>query len=293
MTKECIDSVISNTKDVSFEIILVDNASTDGSKAYFETDNRICYIYNDENLGFGKANNKGIEQAKGRNIFFLNSDTLLNNNVVHILSNFLDTHQDVAICGGNVYNAKGKPSHSFMRHYPSIYDELSEFTYKQLDFLIYGVDAEFNSTDYPIDVAYITGADMMIRHSVLNKYGAFNPIFFMYYEDAELCYRIKKIGYKIQSVPGAKITHFQGASATKSISVTEMRSKITYFRLTSNKSYAYAVFALWKVRLLVKLVLTYFVKHRRYQIHCENYKRLSLELSDLNNKLKNTNWRIQ
>ena len=180
-----------------------------------------------------------------------------------------------------------------MRHYPSIYDELSEFTYKRLDYLLHGTDAEFNNSESPIDVAHITGADMMVRHSVLDKFGAFNPLFFMYYEDTELCYRIKTNGFKIQSAPKAKITHFQGASATKSISVTEMQSKITYFRLTSNKSYAYTVFVLWKVRLLLKLVLTYFFKHGRYQIHRQNYNRLSEELSKLNNELKNTNWRIK
>lgn len=72
MTAECIDSVFEKTHGIDFEIILVDNASTDGSREHFAGDSRITYIYNDENLGFGRANNAGIERARGRYVFLLN-----------------------------------------------------------------------------------------------------------------------------------------------------------------------------------------------------------------------------
>lgn len=70
MTAECIKSVIDKTKDLTYEIILVDNASTDGSREFFEKNQHIIYLYNSENLGFGRANNLGLKIAKGRNILF-------------------------------------------------------------------------------------------------------------------------------------------------------------------------------------------------------------------------------
>ena len=84
LTKNCIDSIFQNTKDVKFEVILVDNASTDGSKEFFEQDNRIKYIYSTTNLGFGKANNLGYKEASGKYLFLLNSDTLLLNNAIDL-----------------------------------------------------------------------------------------------------------------------------------------------------------------------------------------------------------------
>ena len=76
LTSQCIDSIYEKTQGVRFEIILVDNASTDGSKEVFEKDTRITYIYSDENLGFGRANNLGAKVAKGKYLFLLNSDTI-------------------------------------------------------------------------------------------------------------------------------------------------------------------------------------------------------------------------
>ena len=84
MTKDCIDSVIEKTTDVDYEIILVDNASTDGSKEFFKNYRGITYIYNEKNLGFGAANNTGAKTATGDFLFFLNSDTLFKNNALLI-----------------------------------------------------------------------------------------------------------------------------------------------------------------------------------------------------------------
>ena len=212
MTAECIDSVFEKTKDIKFEIILVDNASTDGSKEFFEQDKRIIYIYNNENLGFGRANNIGIEVAKGRNILFLNSDTLLINNAIKILSNYLDENPKVGACGGNLYTKDLKPNHSYRLIFPSIMDEINTLFAKLPSKFIYGKNEEYNHTNKPLLVKYITGADLMVRKNVLDDVGLFDPRFFMYFEETELCHRFWENKYAIMSIPNAKIIHLDGGS---------------------------------------------------------------------------------
>jgi len=94
LTSDCIESIVDKTSDLEYEIILVDNASTDSSKAVFSQDPRVRYIYSDRNLGFGRANNLGIREATGRYLFFLNSDTILLNNAVKYFFDFCEKNPD-------------------------------------------------------------------------------------------------------------------------------------------------------------------------------------------------------
>ena len=215
-TSHCIDSVFEKSSNITFEVILVDNASTDNSKEIFEEDSRIQYVYNNENLGFGRANNIGIEKSRGRNILFLNSDTILKNDAVSILSNYLDEHPETGIVGGNLYGRDGRPTHSYRHYLPSFYSEISEALNGFPDKLLYGENAEFNHTGYPRKVKQITGADLMIRRKLLDEIGGgFDRDFFMYYEDTELCWRVLKAGYGVVSIPQAEIVHLEGASGKK------------------------------------------------------------------------------
>ena len=94
LTAACINSIFQYTEGVEFEVILVDNASTDSSKAVFSQDPRVRYIYSDRNLGFGRANNLGIREATGRYLFFLNSDTILLNNAVKYFFDFCEKNPE-------------------------------------------------------------------------------------------------------------------------------------------------------------------------------------------------------
>lgn len=217
MTKECIDSIYEKTRSIEFEVIVVDNASNDGSKFFFENDVRIKYYYIDENLGFGRANNEGVKHATGTYLFFLNSDTLLRNNAIQILFEYLESKYKVGVVGGNLFNAEGLPCISFERRYPGIVSDFNLFSKGILNKLSYGVNQRFNHLNHPINVAYISGADLMISKSLFTKAGGFLPDYFMYFEETDLCYRIHKYGYKIQSVPNAEIIHFEGGSQKKDI----------------------------------------------------------------------------
>lgn len=212
ITKGCVESVYEKTKDITFEVIIVDNASTDGSKDLFEKDPRITYIYNTLNKGFGAANNDGIKVAKGRNILFLNSDTILVNNAIKILSDFLDHNIEAAGCGANMLDRNMNPTHSFGRFFPSIFWEINMLFHNIPERIIYGKHTNYNYSNRILKVAHIVGADLMVKKSVIDQIGGFDLCFFMYREETELCFRIIKKGYKLYSIPYAKIIHLEGQS---------------------------------------------------------------------------------
>lgn len=255
LTLQCINSVYVKTQGISFEVILVDNASTDGSKEYFQEDNRITYIYSDENLGFGRANNLGLSVASGRNILFLNPDTILVNNAVRLLSTFLDNNSNVGACGGNLYDADMKPALSFKRIYPGIAGEINNLFFHFPEKLFFGKSWYHNFSSNTIPVAYISGADLMIKKFILEKVGSFSPDFFMYYEETDLCFRIHKAGYKLISLPQVKIKHLEGKSFQSSVNhkrlqLSENGRKIFYKR-------NYALNYLFLANLIYKFTLCF------------------------------------
>ncbi len=236
-----ITSIIRLTKDISYEIIVVDNNSNDNCynllKDTFKNDIELSFISLKENKGFGMANNEGVYIAKGRNILFLNPDTLLINNAIKELSNYLDNHNDVGACGGNLYDELMKPAQSFYRILPSLKWDLSILTFRKIEKLIFGGNYIFNYTDHPIKVGYITGADLMVKKKILDEFGGFSSDFFMYYEETDLCCRIKKHGYKIINVPTAKIQHLEGKSFDREQSILNIErikmseeSRLIYYK---------------------------------------------------------------
>lgn len=231
LTIDCIHSIFEKTKRVNFEIIVVDNASSDESVVEIRKKcPQVKLIENDRNLGFGKANNQGASHAKGTYLFLLNSDTLLINNAIEILLNFMNDNRGgkIGICGANLYTNDLKPNHSYSVKYPSL---VNIFFYRsQLSSVFKKLDV-FNKSEKVKDVAIIIGADLFTPRAVFEMMEGFDPFFFMYIEDGELCYRVKKAGYRIVSVPEAKIMHYQGKSSTTgSKMIMEVSSYLYYFR---------------------------------------------------------------
>lgn len=241
MTTECVDSIVCKTTGLSYEILLVDNASTDGSREFFARDSRVHYICSEENLGFGRANNLALAHAEGRNVFFLNSDTVLLNNAVGILSDYLDNNSVVGACGGNLYDSQKQPIHSYKLRRYSLWSEVDNLLHCIPSRIAGKKNEQFNHTGKPLDVAYVTGADLMIPKRVIEEVGVFDPDFFMYFEEAELCNRIRKAGLKVRSVPEAEIVHYCGGSSDKTSSlrdnVTYQQSRTLFLDKVYGKSY--------------------------------------------------------
>lgn len=242
LINDAIASIYEETQKVSFEIIVIDNNTEDLLQTIrFADRDEVKLIQMPENVGFGRANNAGLERAIGRNIFFLNPDTRLLNNAIDILSDYIDNHPLCGVCGGNLYDEDLKPATSFRRIFPSIFSMVTGTLFGPcFEKIITCGYPKFNPSDRIQNVAYICGADLMIRRNDLLKYGSFNPEFFMYYEEIELCHRFKQKGYKIQNVPQAKIQHLAGKAGCMGERKATMHynSAQTYFKLTkSEKGY--------------------------------------------------------
>ena len=237
---DCIKSVIKMTDSIDYEVIVVDNNSNDDIKERLQqiNDERVSLIALKDNIGFGRANNEGLKLAKGRNILFLNPDTVLLNSAINLLSHYLDSNNHVGACGGNLYDWNMKPASSFRRIFPGIKWSLSELSLYSLEKLLFRNNWMFNYSNKALTVAYISGADLMVKKEILDKVSGFDPDYFMYYEETDLCYRIHQFGYDIISIPTAKIQHLEGKSfATdpdKPVSETGLRysekSRTIYFK---------------------------------------------------------------
>lgn len=215
MTNECIESVLKYTKRNSIEIILVDNASTDGSKEFYLSDKRIKYVYSNENLGFGRANNVGIEAACGKYIFMLNSDTIVLDDVIRKLFDFAEKNVDnnLGALGTCLINREKQDALSFGQFVLSkrIYRRLLEGlriyrknfeieTYLELDIKGY------------VEIDFVSGADLFVPKRVFNQIKGFDPDFFMYYEETELQKRMDEVGLKRYIINVRDIIHLEGGS---------------------------------------------------------------------------------
>lgn len=165
---DAINSVFDKTEGISFEVIVVDNHSQDDSERIVHEcyGNRVTYLPLAENVGFGRANNEGLRIARGRNILFLNPDTLLINNAIKILSGCLDNHPDTGAVGGNLYSPDGKPNVSFNRFFPSVFDETDQAMFRLLSRLRFGRNGLFNYTGRLLEVGFIVGADLMVPRKI-------------------------------------------------------------------------------------------------------------------------------
>lgn len=132
LTKDCIDSIFEKTQGISFEIILVDNDSQDGSQKYFSEDKRIVFLESGGNIGFGRANNLGLKKATGKYIFFLNTDTLLVNNAIKCFFDYCEGHSHDMLGGIGclLQDKEGNTIHSFA-HFPTLTSNLRDFLLHQ------------------------------------------------------------------------------------------------------------------------------------------------------------------
>lgn len=224
LTKQTIESVIKEHHNFNYEVILVDNASSDGSINKLQdkfrnivTTKKLHIIINKDNLGFAKANNIGIKFARGKYILLLNSDTVLKENCLEKCIAKMEKDKNIGALGCKVVLANGELDHACKRGFPT--PKASLYYFLKLHEKNPSKYGQYNALHLREDdigeVDCLTGAFMLMPKLIFDKVGGLDEDFFMYGEDIDLCYKIKELGYKILYYPEAQIIHYKGGSSKK------------------------------------------------------------------------------
>ncbi len=218
--EQCLCSVIKACKHIEAEIIVVDNNSSDNSKEFLQPKfPHINFIWNSANIGFARANNLALAQAKGKYILFLNPDTIVPEDCFTNHLQFFESHPEAGASGIRMIDGTGKFLNESKRSFPSpltsLYklSGLAKLFPHSKTFARYYAGHLSENENHQVDV--LAGAYMMIPKKILDTTGSFDETFFMYGEDIDLSYRIQKAGYKNYYFAESTIIHFKGESTKK------------------------------------------------------------------------------
>lgn len=237
LTKKCIYSVLENVKNIVYEIIVIDNDSPNESyemlSAEFKDYNNIYIIKNNINSGFGAANNLGVDKSKGEYILLLNPDVIVLDDAIEKLLDYKINHKDVGLVSGKLLNDDYSVQHScrriislkkFLICRTPISKVVPTKTKERIndEYLM----SDFNH-DSTIEVDWVMGACMLMQKDEFKKLGGFSKEYFMYFEDVDLCYKVKKSGKKVIYLHDAKMVHLHKQESSKKL------NKMSFIHLQS------------------------------------------------------------
>jgi GT2 family glycosyltransferase len=249
LLKECLESVYQYTKSVTFEVFVVDNASSDGSADMVrELFPQVNVIANNCNAGFSKANNQAIRISKGRYVALLNPDTLLIEALFSPLVKYADQHQMIGVIGPKILNKDKKTiQYSCARRLPSLYFSFCHQSGLMNKFpksrIFSGTSMTYWDYESSRFVECLSGACMIVRKSAIDDVGLMDENQFMYGDDTDWCKRFLDAGWKIYYYSAAKIIHYSGkSSAQMKVFSSNEDNKATwyYYRKHKGKVYAFA-----------------------------------------------------
>lgn len=214
LIKDCVNSVLENLRKEfeKYEVIVIDNASTDNSPAWLRNQKNIYFIENKENLGYAAACNQGIDSSSGEYLLFLGSDTKMLPGTITQCLKFLQTHPEAGAVSCKLLNPDGTTQNSVKR-FPKFHNAV--FTYLSLDFL----NKKYNMANFGYDqIAEVEQADgtfLMVRRKVIEIIGSFDEQYKILYNDVDLCKRIRENAYKIYFLHNCSIIHHGSRSTGK------------------------------------------------------------------------------
>ncbi|HEX7321198.1 MAG TPA: glycosyltransferase [bacterium] len=218
--EQCLMAIEKARHGLQVEIFVVDNASVDGSQGLLKKKfPYVKLIENHKNLGFSKANNQALRQANAAYILMLNPDTLIQEDTLITLKKFLDEHPQTGAVGCKLINPDGTFQIACRRSIPTPWIAFTRIVGLSKIFPKSPVFGKYNLTyldpDLQHEVDVLSGSLMMVRKDIISRIGYFDEDYFMYGEDIDLCYRIKKAGMKVFYVPTTKAIHYKGESTKK------------------------------------------------------------------------------
>jgi N-acetylglucosaminyl-diphospho-decaprenol L-rhamnosyltransferase len=218
--RACVDSLVAQTSAVSYEVVVVDNASYDDCEQQLaRTHPGVVFVQSAENVGFGGANNLGARQSRGRVLLFLNPDTEVRDGAIDRLHAHVAGMSNAGVVGCRLLNTDGSLQTSCVQALPTVLNQLLD-----LDVLrrllprasLWRTEALFApGSGRPVPVEAVSGACMMVRREVFASMGGFSPAFFMYGEDLDLCARVSRAGFTNAYAGDCEVVHHGGGSSRK------------------------------------------------------------------------------
>lgn len=246
--RECLTSIYAQTRGIDFEVIVVDNASSDGQarslKAEFP---QVTLIESDHNLGFAGANNLGFKCSSGEHILFLNPDTKVVGPAITAMVDQLRLLPDAGIVGCKLLNSDLSIQTTCIQRFPTISNQMLDIEALRLrlpHLRFWGIAPLFANPERPTEVEVVTGACLMIKRDVFEKVGGFNQEYFMYAEDVDLCYKVHQAGWKGYYIGDACIIHYGGGSSRQReqrhwATIMQRKAVLKFFQKTRGRVYAW------------------------------------------------------
>jgi len=258
LLEQCLVSVYETINFCNFEVIVVDNASSDGSTEMLVRNfPQVAVIRNKENRGFGAANNQAFAVMKGEYALLLNTDAVLTAGAVQKLWSFAKNNTQTALTCGQLLNADGSKQNS-VASFPTLLT-LSI----NISILEYLFPKKYPSKRYehnkPLKVDSAVGACMLIRKQALDEVSYFDERYFFFFEETDLAYSFKRKGWQIFQIPDAFIYHLQGQSISHGVRsrIEFYRSRYQFLRKWHNRYYYWAAFAIILFRLVADFLLNF------------------------------------
>jgi GT2 family glycosyltransferase len=216
-TRECIASIGVNTHDLDYEVIVVDNASRDDIGCLrSETVPALKLVCSSVNLGFAGANNLGVEYSSGDKLLFLNPDTLVLGDAIQKMTLTLDSESEIGVVGCRLLNRDYSLQTSCVQPFPTILNQVFALDWIQRrwpHWSVLGIRSLVENPDGVNEAEVVSGACLMVKRDVFERLGGFSTEYFLYAEEADLCRRIRRAGWKVCHVGSARTVHFGGESS--------------------------------------------------------------------------------
>ena len=255
LLRDCLDSIDQTVNALSYEIIVVDNASSDGSVDMLAQQYpRVKTIANKENRGFGAANNQGFAVMLGKYALLINTDAVLTKGAIQKLWDFAEANPRAAIVCGQLLNADGSKQNSIAA-FPTLLTLAANTS-----LLEYFFPGKYPSKRYdhqePLEVDSAIGACMMIRKKALDEVSFFDERYFFFFEETDLAFAMKRAGWKVYHVPDALIYHLQGQSIGHNTQsrIEFYRSRYQFLRKWHGDAYYRVASAVIFLRLLINIL---------------------------------------